>query len=105
MVKYPDYISTIRVPFDLWEQINKKVEQKMFRSIPEALRTYCQLGMKIEQFKEQIKDPEFLKSIDELKRNDSIFEWLATLSSEQKGAIKFAIEVERDALVKQTKFV
>jgi len=105
MGKFPDYVTSVRIPFDSWKELNEKKEEKLFKSIAEGVLTYFLLGMKIEKFKQQIKDPEFLKSINELKHNDKIFEWLETLTESQKEGISFAIQIDRENHHKQEKFV
>jgi metal-responsive CopG/Arc/MetJ family transcriptional regulator len=93
------------LPIELVQELDSKVEDRTFSCRAEALRAYCQLGLKAEQFKKQIKDPEFLKSIDEMKQNDGIFEWLATLTPDQENAIAFAIQMDKEQRTKQVKFV
>jgi len=96
---------TIRTPQDLWNMLSEKVDDKTFPNISDAYRSYALLGLKIESYKAQIKDPEFLKSIEEMRQNNSIFEWLATLSESQKEGISFALQMDKESRYKQAKFV
>lgn len=104
-ISNPAVLTSIKWPLDLYHLLNAKVEAKTFPNFSEAVRAYAQLGLRVESFKYEIKNPEFLKSIDELKMNDSIFEWLETLSQTQKEAISFAIQIDREKHVQQVKFV
>jgi metal-responsive CopG/Arc/MetJ family transcriptional regulator len=93
------------LPIELVEKLDKKVEDRTFSCRAEALRAYCQLGLKAEHFKKQINNPEFLRSIEELKHNDGIFEWIATLTEQQEDAIAFAIQMDKEQRYKQVKLI
>lgn len=57
------------LPIELLEKLETKVKEKKFVSIVKAIRSYIKIGMHVESYKTIIKDPEFLKSIEELKTN------------------------------------
>lgn len=99
------FIVSIRLTLDLWNDLAKKVEEKVFPSMSEALRSYCILGLKIESFKHSIKDPEFMKSINDLKKGNAIFEWFHTLSNDEIEAMSLAAQLEKESRVKQEKFL
>jgi len=88
----------LRIPLDLLEELEKTVSgpEKKFGSISEAFREYVKLGLRVESYKAVIKDPEFLKSIDYLKQNDGIFNWIETLTDQQTDAIAYALQMEKE---------
>jgi len=105
MKDFPDFVTSIRIPFNMFEELRDKMKQKNVTSISEGIRTYCQLGLWVERIKHQVDDPTFIKKIDDLKQGNKLFEWTATLSEEQARAIRDAISLDLDARVKQEKFV
>lgn len=105
MVDYPDFVTSIRVPFQMFEELNKKVEEKNYKSIAEAIRSYCHLGLWVERVKTQVKDPEFLRKIDDLKKGNALIEWSQTLSENEAMAIRDAINIELDLRFKQMKII
>lgn len=95
------FVVSIRLPLDLWQELGRKIEEHKFPSISEALRSYTILGMKIESFKHEISNPDFMKTIDELKQGNALFEWFATLQVEQIEAISLAAQMEKENRFKQ----
>lgn len=105
MKEYPDFVTSIRVPFIMFEELKIKMKEKNITSISEGIRSYCQLGLWVERIKHQVDSPEFIKKIDDLKQGNALFEWTSTLSEEQARAIRDAITLDLDSRVKQEKFV
>lgn len=95
----------LRVPLDLLEQIDKKVEEKKFGNRTNAVLSYLQMGLHVESFKTSIKDPEFLKHIDDLKQGNSLFEWAETMTDDQRDAIASAIQFVKENKYVQQKFI
>lgn len=89
-------IISLRVPLEFLDQMEQAVKEEKFSSVSEAIRTYAEVGIRTEKFKMTITDPEFLKSIDELKQTDGIFDWLETLSDSQADAIASALQFEKE---------
>jgi len=87
---------SLRIPLELVEKLENAVKIKKFPSVAEAIRSYVLVGMHVESYKRMIKDPEFLKSIERLKQNEGIFQWIETLTAEQADAIKMAIEMDKE---------
>jgi len=54
------------------------------------------VGMHVESYKTMIKDPAFLKSIEELKQTEGLFEWIETLKDNEVDAIASALKLEKD---------
>jgi len=87
---------SLRLSLELLDKLENAVHEQKFDSVSKAIRYYIELGIRVESFKTSIKDPEFLKSIGELKQTDGIFEWIETLSPEQIDAIAYALQMEKD---------
>ena len=88
---------SLRISLDLLEKLEKTTKEpdRKFTSVSEAFRSYAELGMKVESFRTLIKDPVFLKSIDELRRTDGIFQWAETLTDDQCDAIARALQMDK----------
>jgi len=87
---------SMRIPLDLLEKLENSVKQGKFPSVSEALRSYASVGIHVESYKTLIKEPAFLKSIDDLKQTEGVFQWLETLTDEQADAIATAINMEKE---------
>jgi len=87
---------SLRLPLDLLDKLDKTVKEAKFSSISEAIRSYVELGIHVESYKTMIKDPKFLKSIEDLKRTEGIFHWIETLTDEQVDAITTALKMEKE---------
>ena len=86
----------LRIPLELYDILEKIVKEGKFPSISEAIRSYVRVGMHVESYKTLIKDPAFLKSIDELKQTEGIFHWIETLDDSQADAIATALDMEKE---------
>jgi len=86
----------LRLPIELRKKLEVSVNEGKFQSISDAIRSYVQIGIHVESYKTMIKDPEFLKSIEELKKTEGIFNWIETLSEEQSDAIAMALKMEKE---------
>ena len=86
----------LRMPLELYDRLENFVKEGKFPSISEAIRSNVKVGIHVESYKTMIKDPEFLKSIDELKRTEGIFHWTETLNDEQVDAIATALKMEKE---------
>ncbi len=87
---------SIRFPLELLDSLEKNVKEGKFSSVSEAIRSYIELGMHVESYKTMIKDPKFLKSIEELKKTEGIFHWIETLTDEQVDSIATALKMEKE---------
>lgn len=95
----------LRVPLDLLQQIDKKVTERKFTNRTDAVLSYIQMGIHVESFKASIKDPEFLKHIDELKQGNQLFEWAETLKDNERDAIASALQFVKESKFSQHKFI
>ncbi len=87
---------SIRFPLELLDSLERNVKEGKFSSVSEAIRSYIELGMHVESYKTIIKDPQFLKSIEELKQTEGVFHWIETLTDEQVTAITTALKMEKE---------
>ena len=87
---------SLRLPLEFLEKLESSVKQGKFPYVSEAIRSYAGVGMLVESYKLKIKDPEFLKTIEELKQNDGIFHWTKNLTDEQLDAIAEALKIDKE---------
>ena len=87
---------SLRLSLELLDKLDNTVKEGKFSSISEAIRSYVELGMHVESYKTMIKDPKFLKSIEQLKQNEGVFHWVETLTDEQVDAIATALKMEKE---------
>jgi len=94
---------SIRLPLDMvfkLEELTNGAEKK-FATVSEAIRDLIEVGLMVNTMKAKIKDPEFLKSIEEIKKKEMIFDWVTTLRDNEMNAIQVAIQMEKDARYNQ----
>ena len=87
---------SLRISLDLLDKLESTVKEGKFPNVSEAIRSYIVVGMHVESYKTMIKDPAFLKSIEELKQTEGVFQWLETLSDQQADAIATALKMEKE---------
>ncbi len=94
---------SIRLPLDMIFKLESLTSgnEKKFATISEAIRSHIEVGFMVASMKSKIKDPEFLNSIEEIKKKESIFEWVATLRDNELSAIQTACQMERDGRYNQ----
>lgn len=78
------------------DRLENAVKEQKFPSVSEAIRTYVEVGMHIESCKGLIKDPQFLKSMEELKQTEGIFDWFQTLTNSELDAMHTASKMEKE---------
>jgi len=87
---------SLRMSLELLDKLEGIIKEGKLSNISEAIRYYVELGMYVESYKTMIKDPEFLKTIEELKQKESVFDWLETLNDSQMDAIATAIKMGKE---------
>ena len=95
MIKRSSLLS-LRMSNDMLDKLENKVKENKFGSISEAIRSYVEVGMYIESCKTMIRDPAFLKSIEELKQTEGLFQWIETLKDNEVDAIASALKFEKE---------
>ena len=88
----------LRMPNDMLDKLEHKIKENKFENISEAIRSYIEVGMYIESCKTMIKDPAFLKSIEELKQTEGLFQWIETLKDNEVDAIADALKFEKEKI-------
>ena len=63
------------------------------------MKSYIKVGIHVESYKTMIKDPAFLKSIEELKQTEGLFDWIETLKDNEVDAIASALQMEKEKRV------
>jgi len=87
---------SLRIPLDLLDRLENFVKEGRCSSVSESIRYFVTLGMHVESYKIMIKDPEFLKSIEQLKQTEGVFQWIETLTDEQSDAISMALKMNKE---------
>ena len=83
------------MPNELLQKLEDLVKQGKFPSVSEAIRNFIEVGIFVDSIKHQIKDPTFIKSIEELKQTEGVLQWLESLTDSQADAISMAINMEK----------
>lgn len=94
---------TFRVEENLIDKLNSSITKNNFGTVSDALKHYIELGMLAESFKTEVQNPDFLKSIDELKQSDGLFQWVETLTENQKDALSYALKQAREVQYEQAR--
>ena len=87
---------SLRIPNDMLDMLENTVKEGKFENVSKAIRSYVELGMHVESLKSMIKDPVFLKSIEELKQTEGLFQWTETLKDNEVDAIASALKFEKE---------
>ena len=87
---------SLRMSIDLFDKLELKVKERTFGNMSQAIRSYIEVGMHVESYETMIKDPAFLKSIEELKQTEGLFQWTETLKDNEVDAIVSALKYEKE---------
>lgn len=94
------------MPLELIQKLDERVKDKTYKTRAEALRTYVQLGIRVEEFKKITQDPEkykeFLTTMNQSMESGSILQWIEGLDSSKISGLEFALSMEREKRFKQT---
>lgn len=82
-------------------QFEEKMREKGMSSLSETIRMYSELGLFIDNIKHEVKNPEFLRQLEEIMNENKIFEWTSSMTDDQLNAIKMAVELEREQRYKR----
>jgi Arc/MetJ-type ribon-helix-helix transcriptional regulator len=96
-------IVNIRFDDDLITKLNQLVSDATFENVSSAVRELIHIGLLTLNYKQQIKDPEFVKSVDELKQNDNLFNWIETLNQNQQDALFYTLKMTRENRYEQAR--
>lgn len=96
-------IVQIRMDDLLITQLNKLVEDNTFSDVSKAIRELIQVGLLTLNYKQQIKDPDFVESVDKLQQNDNLFNWIETLTQSQQDALFYLLKMNKDNRYEQVR--
>ena len=65
-----------------------------FSDLSALLRSALDDWLKLRAYRNEIKRPEFLADIESLRRNNSLFDWMQTLTQNEKDALMFALKAD-----------
>ena len=87
-----------RIPHKLWEQLHEQIFSKAnpdaeFANFSEALRYFCDLGLKASALMKKIEDPDFMKEIEALRDQTKQYEILESMDEDSRRALALALEV------------
>lgn len=95
---------TVRLPFELVQELDADVEMRKFRNRSEALRSYVILGKKAYSYKAIMDDPikqkQFQDEMNQILKGERITEWISTLSGTQLEGIMQGIQLEKEQRIK-----
>jgi len=98
--KLLSHIISARLPFDMAEHLGKQVEEGKFRSMPEAVRTYIQAGIRFEKLQNIMKDSkkraELETNLNDAAEAQFSEQFLETLDFDQLDVIYAKIGLLKD---------
>ncbi len=104
MVKRSITVST-RWDLPIIEDIEKLVKSPInpkgpFQNTSLAIRECTKVGIKVHNYQEMMKDPEkadeFRKKMQDMIKNEEVFEWVHTLQPDQIDGFLMALQMEKD---------
>jgi hypothetical protein len=93
------------MPYELLEQIDQVRTAGHFDSEAETIRQILKVGIFIYTMKNEVKDPEFINKMKAVIKDEKLFDWLETMTTEQLQGIKTASEIVIDGKYKQKKLL
>lgn len=71
-----------------------------FNNTSEAIRECAKVGVKVHNYQEMMKDPEkaneFRQKMQDMLKNEEVFDWVETLSSDQIDGFLMALQMKKD---------
>ncbi len=101
--KLPMILKRINFTYEMLEQISEVQEKGHIESENETVRQLVRMGIFIHTMKSQVKDPAFMDKMKGVIKNEQLFEWLETMTTEQLQGIKTASEYVIEGKYKQKK--
>ena len=96
---------SIRMPIKIVLQLRKEAHMKgfvdpkipkLYDNVTQAIITKIKVADQVSRFKTQLNNPEFLKSIKQLRKGDDLIKFVATMDNEMKEALKFILQNDLD---------
>ncbi len=105
-MKKPAITASVRMSLELWNQINKFVEDSICKNFSEAARVLIQGGLKLQDFKEVVDEPsklnQFINEMNSIMKKEQIFDWTKSLNEQQIEAIGMALKMEKESRFQAT---
>ena len=104
MVKRTTIIN-FRCELSLLDDIEKLVKSPLtpkgvFPNTSEVIRECTKVGIKVHNYQEMMKDPdkanEFREKMQDMIKNEEVFEWAHTLDQQQIDGFLMALQMEKD---------
>lgn len=96
----------IRMKRSVNDRIDQLIANRQFKDRSSACRYMLEFGLLAYSFKHEIKNPEFIKSVNLLKDGNKIFDWAGGLESiSQIEGFILALQMEKEQRMKLGKFL
>ena len=99
-MKNPSVSKSIRLPFEMWENIQNYVEIGTFEDFSHAIRVLAEGGMQLMKIKDTINDPEKISKLTNewsSKMNENeILDWVKNLNDSQLQAVDMLVDMEKE---------
>jgi len=103
-VKRTTLVST-RWALVVLDEIESLVKSPLYPNAPfantsDAIRECAKVGVKVHNYQEMMKDPdkanEFRQKMQDMIKNEEVFDWAHTLSPDQIDGFLMALQMEKD---------
>jgi hypothetical protein len=105
MIKVPMILKRINFPYEMLVQIAEVQEKGHIESENETVRQLVKMGIFVHTMKSNVNNPDFINEMKKVIKDEKLFDWLETLSTEQLQGIKTASEIVIDGKYKQKKLL
>jgi hypothetical protein len=105
MIKVPMILKRIHMPYEMLEQIAEVQETGHIESEAETVRQLIKMGIFVQTMKSKVNDKDFIEEMKKTIKDEKIFDWLETLSTDQLSGLKTASEIVMDGKYKQKKLI
>ena len=99
-MKEPSASISIRFPREQWKKINDFVENGESPDFSHAARSLIDAGLWLHEHKNELTDTkksqQIIEEYNSKLNNDTVFDWLATLSDTKIQGFLMAIELEKE---------
>ena len=104
-MKEPGVLISLRMPRELWSQINYLVESNENPDFSHAARSLIEAGLWLLEHKKDLTDPEksqqVIEEYNSKIKEDTLFDWTAQLTDMQIEGMQDALEIEREKRIKK----
>jgi len=100
-MKVPMILKRIHFAYETLQQIDEIKTKGHFPSEAETIRQIVKVGIFVHTMKSNVKDPDFISKMQEVLKDEKLFDWLETMTTEQLQGIKVASEMVIEGKYKQ----